>query len=98
MDDRLNITLNIADEQVKTVIRREDEAGLRALEKEVTGLWEKWRMANPMRTKSQVLAMVAFQYAKLYYDELSASRRREEALRGFIKDYEERVDKIVLDV
>lgn len=73
-DEKLRVTLNIAGEQVKTVINRSDEEELRMLEKEVTSLFNRWRVADPSRTKSQVLAMVAFQYAKLYYDELRSRR------------------------
>ena len=69
-DEKLRVTLNIAGEQVKTVINRSDEEELRMLEKEVTSLFNRWRVADPSRTKSQVLAMVAFQYAKLYYDDV----------------------------
>ena len=35
-DEKLRVTLNIAGEQVKTVINRSDEEELRMLEKEVT--------------------------------------------------------------
>ena len=58
-DEKLRVTLNIAGEQVKTVINRSDEEELRMLEKEVTSLFNRWRVADPSRTKSQVLAMVA---------------------------------------
>lgn len=97
-DEKLRVTLNIAGEQVKTVINRSDEEELRMLEKEVTSLFNRWRVADPSRTKSQVLAMVAFQYAKLsYYDELTAGRSREASLRDFVEKYEERLNKIVID-
>ena len=96
-DEKLRVTLNIAGEQVKTVINRSDEEELRMLEKEVTSLFNRWRVADPARTKSQVLAMVAFQYAKLYYDELTAGRSREASLRDFVEKYEERLNKIVID-
>lgn len=97
-NEKLRVTLNIAGEQVKTVINRSEEEELRGLEKEVTALFNRWRVADPSRTKSQVLAMVAFQYAKLYYDELAAGRSREASLRNFIEKYEERLNKIVIDV
>ena len=93
-DEKLRVTLNIAGEQVKTVINRSDEEELRMLEKEVTSLFNRWRVADPSRTKSQVLA---FQYAKLYYDELTAGRSREASLRDFVEKYEERLNKIVID-
>lgn len=96
-DEKLRVTLNIAGEQVKTVINRSDEEELRMLEKEVTSLFNRWRVADTSRTKSQVLAMVAFQYAKLYYDELTAGRSREASLRDFVEKYEERLNKIVID-
>ncbi|HIU39025.1 MAG TPA: cell division protein ZapA [Candidatus Limisoma intestinavium] len=96
--EKQNVTLNIAGEQVKTVINRSEEEELRKIEKQVTGLWKQWKQMNPSKTDSQVLAMVAFQYAKLYYDELLAGEKREAALQSFIKTYEERLNKIVIDV
>ena len=46
-DEKLRVTLNIAGEQVKTVINRSDEEELRMLEKEVTSLFNRWRVADP---------------------------------------------------
>ncbi len=97
-DDKLPVTLNIAGEQLKTVINRADEESIRRIEKEVTGLFDRWRIASPMRSKQQVLAMVAFQYAKLYHDQVDASQGREASLRNFIEQFEKRLDEIVLDV
>ena len=96
--EKQNVTLNIAGEQVKTVINRSEEEELRKIEKQVTGLWKQWKQMNPSKTDSHVLAMVAFQYSKLYYDELLAGEKREAALQSFIKTYEERLNKIVIDV
>ena len=45
-DEKLRVTLNIAGEQVKTVINRSDEEELRMLEKEVTSLFNRWRVAD----------------------------------------------------
>ena len=82
-DEKLRVTLNIAGEQVKTVINRSDEEELRMLEKEVTSLFNRWRVADPSRTKSQVLAMVAFQYAKLYYDDAARNNRGRARVRPY---------------
>lgn len=68
------------------------------MEREVTKLWQQWHAVNPTKTKNQVLAMIAFQYAKLYYDEHTQNVQREQELLDFIKTYEERLDDIVLDV
>ena len=97
-NEKVRINLNIADEQVRTVVSPSEEEGLRQLAKEVTGLYNRWRVSDPTRTKTQVLAMVAFQYAKLYHDQLDAGSVRELSLRDFIEKFEERLDKIVIDV
>ena len=60
--EKQNVTLNIAGEQVKTVINRSEEEELRKIEKQVTGLWKQWKQMNPSKTDSQVLAMVAFPF------------------------------------
>ena len=48
--------------------------------------------------KDDYLALVAFQYAKLYFDTATALQEREEELKKFIKDYEKSIDDIILNV
>ena len=96
--EKQRITLKIAQQQLKTQIDRESEERIRKVEKEVNNLWNEWRQLYPSRTDAEILAMVAFQYAVLYYDEKAKNDTREASLMKFIKEYEEKLKKIVLDV
>lgn len=96
--EKQQLTLNIADERIVTMVLRKDEYALKKVEKEVDILWNKWKLMHPSRTKTQILAMMAFQYAKLYYDVVGESKRREKELSDFIKEYEGKIDEILLEV
>lgn len=96
--EKQQLTLRIAEEKIVTVILRKDEQSLKKVEKEINALWEKWNLLHPGRTKTELLAMMVFQYAKMYHDVADKSRKREAELSGFIKEYEGKMDEILLDV
>ncbi|MCM1449743.1 MAG: cell division protein ZapA [Clostridiales bacterium] len=66
MKDKLNITIRIADQPpIPLNIRREEEEIIRQAEKNVNRLWYSWsERFNTSNTS--ILAMVAFQFAKLH--------------------------------
>lgn len=96
--DKQQLTLKIADEKIVTTIMRKDEFFLKKVEREVNTLWDRWKLMFPARSKTEVLAMMAFQYAKLYYGVVEDSERRESGLKEFIRDYEAKMDEILLDI
>ncbi len=96
--EKQQLTLRIAEEKIITVVPRKDELSLKRVEKEVNALWDRWKLMHPSRTKTQILAMMAFQYAKLYYDVAGESSRREKELKDFIREYEEKMDEILLQI
>lgn len=66
MTDKLNITIRIADQPpLPLTIRRDEEEIIRQAESNVNRLWNNWNErfnASPQA----LLAMVAFQFAKLH--------------------------------
>ena len=96
--ERQQITLNIADTTIVTKILRKDEADIKAVEKRFNSLWKEWRLGFPKDDEYVVLAKVAFQYAKLYFDEVAKNQKREKELGDFMKHYEGEIDKILFDV
>ncbi|MGM9842522.1 MAG: cell division protein ZapA [Candidatus Limisoma sp.] len=96
--NKQRITLRIADKKIITYINRRDEAYLKKVEEELNNLWKQFKVTQPGRDEDDYLALVAFQYAKMYYDTLEQSRKREEALQNFIQKAEKRMDDILLDV
>lgn len=66
MKDKLNITIRIANQPpIPLTIKREEEETIRQAEDNVNRLWNQW--SERFNTSpGAVLAMVAFQFAKLY--------------------------------
>lgn len=96
--NKQRITLRIADKKIITYINRRDEAYLKKVEEELNNLWRQFKVTQPGRDEDDYIALVAFQYAKMYYDTLEQSRKREEALQKFMQQAEKRMDDILLDV
>ncbi len=96
--NKQRITLKIADKKIITYINRRDEAYLKKVEEELNNLWNQFKVTQPGREDDEYIALVAFQYAKMYYDTLEQSQKREEALQKFLQQAEKRMDDILLDV
>ncbi|MGM9833481.1 MAG: cell division protein ZapA [Candidatus Limisoma sp.] len=96
--NKQRITLKIADKKIITYINRRDEAYLKKVEEELNNLWRQFKVTQPGRDEDDYIALVAFQYAKMYYDTLEQSRKREESLQKFMQQAEKRMDDILLDV
>jgi len=76
-EDKLNITIRIAGQKpVALKINRADEERVRNAEYQVNRLWSRWLQRFPDKNPTEVLAMVAYQFAELYFN---ASRVSEEA-------------------
>lgn len=85
--DKINIQLNIAGEIISVTIQASQRDEVKQAEKTISDLYDNWRIRFPSRTPSQLLAMLAYQFASHYNslrrrDELAA--RKLEALCGEI--------------
>lgn len=96
--NKIDITINVADERLKMKIRPEDEEQIRDAEQNVNGLFKQWCERFPTLTHTRVLAMVAFQYASLYYNKLSEQRQNDYDLREMLADYEKQLDELVVKI
>lgn len=76
-------------------ISRDDEPQYRETEKLVNTLWNKWmdRFRNTS-TSEEVMARVAFQFARLY----AQAYRDNVATNEFINDFEQKLDEIVVKI
>lgn len=94
MKDKLNITIRIADQPPISLrdITHDEEAAMREAEYNINRLWSSWCKRFKDKTPSEVLAMVTFQFAQLYYRQTGRMAELEETLRQFEGD----LDKIVL--
>lgn len=96
--ERQRITLKIGNKKIVTTISRKDEAYLKQIEKALNQLWEQFKLTQPGRQEDEYIALVAFQYAKMHYDTLVASQKREADLKKFVTDYERRLNDIILNI
>ncbi|MCI9285047.1 MAG: cell division protein ZapA [Muribaculaceae bacterium] len=88
-DRQLNITIRIADlPRIPLRIPQREEEVVRRAEANINSLWEKWSAMDEFREKSsaEVLAMVTFRFAQLYYSNLEASQKLDAMLQGLEKE------------
>ena len=92
MNDNLNITIRIADvAPISMTVRRENEVIVREAERAVNRVWKTWRSEFDTKTSKEVLAMVACQFARLYF-ELSHSVDEQQK---FLTEFEAELDSLL---
>lgn len=95
MNDKLNITIRIANQPpIPLSINREDEEVIRTAEYNLNRLWNSWSTKFKSKSPTEVLAMVAFRFAELFFTQTALAKDTEDALASF----EARLDEILLDV
>lgn len=95
-DNNLNILIRIADvDPIALTISRNEEENYREAEKLVNTLWRKWIAKFQGEDSSQkVMAMVAFQFARLY----SKSYNQNVAVNNFLTAFEKQLDDVVVKI
>jgi len=92
MDKQQNITIKIADvAPISMTIDRNTEEVVREAEYNVNLVWKAWRNEFDTKTSKEVLAMVAFQFAKKYLQLAHYENSRQQAF----DDFEEELDKLL---
>lgn len=91
--DKFNITIRLADlPPIPLQIRRDEEPIVRTAEYNVNRLWQSWIQRFSDKSAYEVLAMVAFQFAKAYVTLNNQSERTQTML----DDFEKSLDDILL--
>ena len=95
-ENNLNIKIRIADvEPIALSIPAAEEANYREAEKLVNTLWNKWINRFEGEDSSQrVMAMVAFQFARLY----SKVYNQNVAVNKFLTDFEQQLNDVVVKI
>lgn len=79
-----HITLKIADVAPMSInIDRDTEELVREAERAVNRVWSIWRRDFSEKTSKEVLAMTAYQYAKLYYQLQHTIENQQKLLNNF---------------
>ena len=90
MKEQQNITIKIADvAPISLTISRDTEVYVREAEYNVNLVWQRWRKDFSDKTSKEILAMVAYQFAKLYYQQQHYVDNEREMLKNFEADLDE---------
>lgn len=93
----LNISLRIADLRPMDMhIPASQEEVVRIAEANINALWRNWSAMPEFKDKSsaEILAMVTFRFAQLYFSTEEASRQVDKTLEGLEKN----LDRLLLDL
>ena len=95
MSDKIhNISIRIADlPRIQLTVPYSQEPLVRRAEENINGLWKKWRDEFRDKSSAEVLAMVTFRFAQLYYSNLEAG----ESLESMLDGMEQTFDSLLLD-
>lgn len=91
-EDKLNITIRIAGQNpVALKINRADEERVRNAEYQVNRLWSRWLQRFPDKSSTEVLAMVAYQFAELYFN----ANKLSEETNAVLEKFETELDRML---
>lgn len=87
MKDKLNINIRIADQDPLLLsIEPGDEKYIREAEESVNHLWVTWKERFHTATPDRLMAMIAFQFAKLYTLQKAREKQAVKTLEAFGKE------------
>lgn len=93
----LNISIRIADQpRMPLRIPASQEEIVRRAEANINELWRKWSAMDDFKDKSsaEILAMVTFRFAQMYFTAMETSLRVDKTLEGL----ERSLDKVLFDL
>lgn len=92
MKKQQKITIRIADVgSFGMNIDADSEEVVRVAEKSVNKVWNAWRNEFSEKSNKEILAMVTFQFAKLYYQLLEQVKRQQ----TLIDDFESELNRLL---
>ncbi len=66
--ENVNLELNIGGVRVPLAVPRQKLSAVKDTEQELRELYDTWRSRFPSKTNQELLAMIAYQYAKYYHE------------------------------
>lgn len=87
----VKMQIRIANETINLNVGFDRQDDVRQAEKSVNELYKRWRKQFPMRSDTELLAMISYQFALYYYDMLHRGQRTEEQ----IDRIRERLDALI---
>ena len=86
--EKVKMYINIAGERIRLTVDYDEQDAVREAESQVVRLFDEWRQMFPKKTVSELLAMIAYQFAMYYM----ALRHRQDDMMTQLKDFEKNID------
>lgn len=86
--EKVKMYINIAGERIRLTVDYDEQEAVREAESQVVRLFDEWRQMFPKKTVTELLAMIAYQFAMYYM----ALRHRQEDVMTILKDFEKNID------
>lgn len=96
-ENRHNIWIQLADvnHPIALSVTTDDEVASREAEKLVNTLWDTWmKRYGDKSTSHELLARVAFQFARLYW----VAYQQSNEVNDFLADFESKLDELVVNI
>lgn len=90
--EKIKMEINIAGEHIKLSVPFNRQDLVRDTEKGVAELYDSWRLRFPRKSESELLAMIAYQYASYYYELLSLQQQASARVEQLIRISEEALE------
>ena len=89
-NEKVKLDINIGGEHILLTVPYDEQESVRDTERAIGELFDRWRKKIPNRTDSQIIAMLAYQYASFYGELL----RREQRSVDMIQDCTQLLDEL----
>lgn len=86
--EKVKMYINIAGERIRLTVDYDEQEAVREAESQVVRLFDEWRQMFPKKTVTELLAMIAYQFAMYYM----ALRHRQEDVATALRDFEKNID------
>ena len=86
--EKVKMYINIAGEKIRLTVDYDEQDAVREAESQVVRLYVEWRQMFPKKSVSELLAMIAYQFAMYYM----ALRHRQDDVVASLKDFEKNID------
>ena len=86
--EKVKMYINIAGERIRLTVDYDEQDAVREAESQVVRLFDEWRQMFPKKTVSELLAMIAYQFAMYYM----ALRHRQDDMMTQLKDFEKNIE------
>lgn len=95
MEEKQNISVRIANTPpIPMRINRDDEEVIRIAERNVNNLYNTWLAKFHDKSREEILAMVAFRFAELYFNQQTAAAGIDEILGNIEAELDQQLSKL----